>query len=190
MRIKTLLPDRNTQKCRLKKVLYVPKLSYNLLSVSKVAEAGNTTNFSGSGCEIMGQEGKVIAFVTKVGRLYYLEYCRREKVNVMNSDNKERLLHHRYGHLGEQNLQKLAKTGMIEQFDYNAKKQLASVKYVSVASYIAILSRKVKDVPQNHWSLSTQMCVARWARSFKVEQSTSSHLLTTTHGMLGSILSK
>ena len=124
VRIETLLPDGNTQKCRLEKVLYVlyvPELSYNLLSVSKVVEAGNTTNFSKTGCEIVGQKGKVTAFATKVGSLHYLEYCRREKVNVTNSDNKEQLWHHRYGHLGEQNLQKLAKTGMIEQFDYDAK---------------------------------------------------------------------
>ena len=45
-------------------------------------------------------------------------------MNVTNSDNKERLWHCRYGHLGEQNLQKLAKTGMIEQFDYDAKNQI------------------------------------------------------------------
>ena len=46
VKIETLLPDRNSRKCRLEKVLYVPKLSYNLLSVSKAAETGHTTTFS------------------------------------------------------------------------------------------------------------------------------------------------
>ena len=124
VKIETLLPDGNTQMCRLEKVLYVPDLSYNLLSVSKATEAGNTTNFSGPGCEIVNRKGKVVAFATKVGSLYYLEYCRKKKVNMTNSDNKERLWHRRYGHLGEQNLQKLAKTEMIEKFDYNAKKRI------------------------------------------------------------------
>lgn len=73
MRIETLLSNGNSLICRLEKVLYVPKLSYNLLSVSKAAEVGNTTNFSGTGCEIVDRKGKVTAFATKVGSLYYLE---------------------------------------------------------------------------------------------------------------------
>ena len=42
-------------------------------------------------------------------RSHYLEYCRKEKANMTNSDNKERLWHHRYGHVGEKNVQRLAK---------------------------------------------------------------------------------
>ena len=75
----------------MQKVLYVPKLSYNLLSVSKVAEAGNTTKFNRTGCEIKDGKKKVIAFATRVGNLYYLEYCRKEKVNLTGTENKERL---------------------------------------------------------------------------------------------------
>ena len=41
-------------KCRLHDVLYVPKLSYNLFSVSKAAEAGKVTRFNESGCQILG----------------------------------------------------------------------------------------------------------------------------------------
>ncbi len=48
----TILPDGNTRN-RLKNVLYEPKLSYNLLSVSKATEAGNTTKF---GCEIVDRK--------------------------------------------------------------------------------------------------------------------------------------
>ncbi len=74
VKIETLLPYGNTRNCRL---LYVPKLSYNLLSVSKASEAGNTTKFSRLGCEIIDRKGKVAAFATKAGSLYYLEYCRK-----------------------------------------------------------------------------------------------------------------
>ena len=100
--IETLLPDR---KSRLEKVLYVPDLSYNLLSVSKAAEAGHTTKFSGTGCEILDGKKKVTAFASKVGSLYYLEYCRKEEANATNDNNKERLWHRRYGHVGETNIQ-------------------------------------------------------------------------------------
>ena len=36
---------------------------------------------------------------------------------MTNSDNKEWLWHRRYRHMGENNLQKLAKNEMIEHFD-------------------------------------------------------------------------
>ena len=51
---------------------------------------------------------------------------------MMNSDTKEWLWHRKYGHLGEQNLQKLVKN------------ELASVKCVLVASITAALSRKAR----------------------------------------------
>ena len=38
------LPNKNMQRCKLRNVLYVPSLSYNLLSVSKVARSGKITN--------------------------------------------------------------------------------------------------------------------------------------------------
>ena len=37
VKLDMILPDRNTQKCKLNNVLYVPKFSYSLLSVSKRA---------------------------------------------------------------------------------------------------------------------------------------------------------
>ena len=125
VKIETLLPDGNSQKCRLEKVLYLPNLSYNLLSVSKAAETGHTTSFSSTSCEIVDQKRRVTAFATKVGSLYYLEYCRKEKAHTSrNDDSKERLRHRRYGHVGEQNLQKLAKDEMLQQFDYDTNKRV------------------------------------------------------------------
>ena len=49
------LPDGKTRRCKLHDVLYVPKLSYNLLSVSKAAEAGKTAKFNEAGCQILAQ---------------------------------------------------------------------------------------------------------------------------------------
>ncbi len=61
--LEKLLPDGNS-KCKLKNVLYVPKLSYSLLSVSKASESGKTMKFTKSGCEILNKQNKVIAFAT------------------------------------------------------------------------------------------------------------------------------
>ena len=104
VKIETLLPDGTTQMCTMENVLYVPDLSYNLLSVAKASEARKISKFS---CELINHDGKTIAFATRVENLYYLEYCRkRQEVNVAGS--KEKLWHRRYGHVGEQGLQKLA----------------------------------------------------------------------------------
>ena len=101
-------------------MLYVPKLSYNLPSVSKALEAGKSVMFDSSGCEILNGDNKVIAFATRVGNLYCLEFCRRtQHLNVVEKEGNERLWHRQYGHLGEQSLQKLAKKKLVDRFDYD-----------------------------------------------------------------------
>ena len=40
--LEMLVPDRNSQKCNLRKLLYFPKVTHNLLSVSKASEAGKS----------------------------------------------------------------------------------------------------------------------------------------------------
>ena len=72
VKLDTILPDRNTQKCKLNNVLYVPKLSY-----SKASEAKKTKKFDQLWCKILNQEKKVIAVATKHGNLYY---CRKGEV--------------------------------------------------------------------------------------------------------------
>ena len=45
----------------------MPRLSYNVLSVSNVTEAGKTTKFDDTCCRITGEGGKLLAMATKVG---------------------------------------------------------------------------------------------------------------------------
>ena len=124
VKLDMILPDGGTQKCKLKNVLYVPKLSYSLLSVSKASEAGKTTKFDKCGCKIFNQEKKVIAVATKHGNLYYLEHCRKaQSVNTTEKSN-EMLWHRRYGHVGEQNLKSLANSKLVERFDYDSSRHL------------------------------------------------------------------
>ena len=56
----------NVRKCRLKNVLYVPKLSHNLLSISKISSGGKNVNFSENICKIT-DGNEVIAFENKFG---------------------------------------------------------------------------------------------------------------------------
>ena len=104
--LETLLPDGNSRKWKLENVLLVPKLSYSLLSVAKASEAGKTTKFNKRGCEIVNQNKEIIAFATRVGNLYYLEHRRQAQGSLVVEGNKERLWHRRYGHTGEQKLQR------------------------------------------------------------------------------------
>ena len=122
--LETLVPDGSSRKCRLENVLLVPKLSYNLLSMSKASEAGKTTSFDNSGCEIVNKDKKVITFATLVGNLYCLEYCRKYQTINIAEKNKERLWHWWYGHIGEQKLQRMASGELVRHLDYNSSKSI------------------------------------------------------------------
>ena len=88
--------------CNLKRVLLIPKLAYNLLSVSKASDAGKIVKLDESGCRILNSSSKCIAFATKMGSLYYLSYSRdQHHLNVTTKVNEERLLDCRYGHLSD-----------------------------------------------------------------------------------------
>ena len=114
VKLDMILPDGSTQNCKLKNVLYVPKLSYNLLSVSKASEARKTTKFGKCGCKILNQQRKVIAVSTKHENLFYPEHCRKgQSVNVTEMSN-EMLWHQRYGHVGEQTLKSLVNGKLVE----------------------------------------------------------------------------
>ena len=121
-----LLNDGVRRGCALKKVLYVPKLAYNLVSVSRAAEAGKTVHFDDSGCEFRNERGEVIALGVWQGTLYYLKFARKsqEKVNVAQSKNNERLWHRRFGHLNKQSMRKLVKKELVNQFDYNTSREI------------------------------------------------------------------
>ncbi len=119
------LPNKKWNECRLLDVLYVPKLSYNLLSISKATELGNTTDFNEKGCQIYNAKGKLIAEGSKIGSLYYLNCSMGNvKVNVANRKTNENIWHRRFGHLGIQNLQRLARSKMVRGFDFNTLKQI------------------------------------------------------------------
>ena len=117
------LPDGKVKRCKLYNALYVPKLSYNLLSVSRATQSGKTTEFNETSCRIVDEGNMLIAVATKVGSLYYLDCESSDYAHVAEKSHgiveKEDLWHRRYGHLGLQNLKKLAKNGLVEGFNYN-----------------------------------------------------------------------
>ena len=101
----------------------MPDLSCNLLSMSKVSEAGMLIEFNESGCRIVNGKSKVRACATKCGSLYFLECEQRNQVNAVVA--KEDVWHWRYGHLGAQSLRQLAVEGMVDGFDYDGSKKVS-----------------------------------------------------------------
>ena len=127
--LETKLPSGRMKKCKLHDVLYVPKLSYNLLSVSKATELGKTTRFGEASCQILDANRKLIAVATRIGDLYYLN-CRtdHQQFNTAESkswETKEDIWHRHFGHLGVRNLQKLAKHKLVDGFNYDASKEIS-----------------------------------------------------------------
>lgn len=103
-----------SRKCNLYDVLYVPELSYNLLSISKAVEKGNTVKFTGSSCVVRDANCNNVAVASRIGGLYEIS---ADPVWVNSATTgaqsccqvtKEDLWHCRYGHLSVKNLQKLA----------------------------------------------------------------------------------
>ncbi|KAK4325723.1 hypothetical protein Pmani_003666 [Petrolisthes manimaculis] len=122
--LKMLLPDNKIQKCILSDVLYVPKLSFNLLSVSKSAKLGKVTKFSGNECKIFCEKDNLIAFAEKKGNLYHLK-CTMY-VHKANAACKldENIWHRRYGHLGIDNLKILVRDDLVDGLNFDVNKEL------------------------------------------------------------------
>ena len=124
--IDMVLSDGSKRGCALRKVLYVPKLAYNLISVSRSAQSGKSVSFDDSGCEFVNQAGETTAVGARQGCLYYLKYARRPRqaVHVARDSNKERLWHRRFGHLNEQCMRKLMKEELVHHLDYNVSGEI------------------------------------------------------------------
>ena len=67
------LPGNESRKCNSRDVLYVPNLSYNLVSVSKAVKAGKIVEFDGKHGQIKSVEGTLTAIGTRIGNLYYMD---------------------------------------------------------------------------------------------------------------------
>ena len=120
-----MLPDGNTKIGMLSDVLYVPALTYNLVSVIKATEMGKTVSFDKLRCQIIDEQEEVVAVAPKIGNLYFLD-CTPSlpEVNTAVNESKEEIWHRRLGHLGEKSLYKLARNKLVDGFDYDVSKKI------------------------------------------------------------------
>ena len=111
---------RGLLRCNLLHVLYVPGLSYDLVSVAKAAERGKTTEFTDRSCYIVGPGQRLVARGNRVGSLYYLD-CDVDYHGSVAKETKETRWHQCFRHLNMQSLQKLARENLVNgvNFDYS-----------------------------------------------------------------------
>ena len=104
-------------------VLFVPSLTYNLLSVSKLTETGNRMTFSEDQCMLKDSKERVLAIAYRNGNLYHLNnttISKNEAHLAASNASNAKLWHRRFGHLSEGNLAKLSRQSMVEGFTYKA----------------------------------------------------------------------
>ena len=79
------------RKFKLKKVLFVPELKYNLLSVSQASESGKNVQFDKSGAQIKDNiTQETVGSATKRGQLYYVNIVEKvQKISEVKCCNKD-----------------------------------------------------------------------------------------------------
>ena len=119
--VRLKLPHGESRIGQLSDVLYVLSLAFNLLSVSKITEAGKSVKFSKTEGAIFDDEGEKVAVASKVGNLYYLncELLQGQHVNSATHQSMENLWHRKFGHLGQRSLMTLKKDGLVRGCDYD-----------------------------------------------------------------------
>ena len=122
------LPCGKCKKCNLYHVLHVPRLSHYLLSVSTIIKRGKTVKFESDTCQVP-DDGNLVGVGIKFGDLFYLN-CKKAVpssyvTDVWGQQSVEDTWHHRYGHLGSRNLEKLARDNLVDGFDYDPSRGIS-----------------------------------------------------------------
>ena len=150
------IPSGATSKIKLRNVLFVPELSYNLFSVSSAVKSGKLVMFNEDECQIMDEASKIIMTANKKGNLFYLNLSQmtepsikgdgdNEIVNLNKADDKisqEDIWHQRYGHLGIDNLKKLAKEKLVDGFNFS---NICGIRFCEDCLYGKIHKQKFPD---------------------------------------------
>jgi GAG-pre-integrase domain len=122
------LPNREEKALQvlLKDVLYVPAMGVTLVSISCIASTGSTVVFTGTTCQILNNERKVIGTIQMKSGLYQVfstrllegEYAGKARVEVSIDE-----LHHQLGHVSHDRARMLVAKGLVEgvQLDLASK---------------------------------------------------------------------
>ena len=169
VKLETLLPDGKTKNCTVENVLFVPKLSYSLLSVSKASNAGKTTVFDRSGCKILNEH-----------LLLELEICIilnivDQRLNFQTQQTRPTKKHCGIGDmviLENKTCRELHVKSWRKSSTMTHQTKLGSVRPVLVVNTTEALLQAVRLEQLKYWSSFIQMCAKRCRRSPLEEEST------------------
>lgn len=118
VQVETIDTNGNTVKLKLSKVLFVPDLETNLMSVVKLTEKGVSVNFMPSGCNLL-INGEIIGKAMKVGNLYCLEVPKENVCFVKSAHevNCQHIWHKRLGHRDSSVIPEILKKNLVENFN-------------------------------------------------------------------------
>ena len=110
--MKCMLPNQEPTEIIFGRVLHVPDLQKNLISVPSITKNGGSVNFTGEKCEISTEEG-LVAVGHKKGNLLVLDFDddslqANATTGVSTGNQSLELWHLRLGHLGYESVKKMA----------------------------------------------------------------------------------
>ena len=149
-----------SKSCILHDVLYVPELSYNLVSVAKMSQKGKIVKFTSNTCYILDKRHKMIAKAAKMEKLYKLK-CKTIHEHAGIATISKDVWHKQFRQLGVGSLQRLSRDRLADGFDYDVSQQLTFCETCPQGK------QHRTQFPSSHWSedellgLSTVMCVEK-----------------------------
>lgn len=112
---------------RLENVLYVPELRRNLLSLSAAQKRGFTGRL-GKTLTLANREGRILVEAKRVNSLYkvHLEITRMTEANIATSSDSISVWHQRFGHINNNYIMRMARTGAVSGLGKIAAEQTKS----------------------------------------------------------------
>ena len=113
--------------CVLHDVLHCPSAPFNLISVSRLTDAGYAAIFKGDKVELRSHKGTLLAIGDKISRLYWLRLAGpADRVLVAHTWDE---WHHAFGHLNMKSLRHLKTHNMVNGLEvHNEKADLHQCK--------------------------------------------------------------
>lgn len=110
------------------RVMYVPDLRTNLLSVSAITDRGYKVIFREKDAIVVDKKNKVCTRADRIGNLYYVRQCRDAINNVEISNSSKKAIdiwHERLGHVNERDLKVMLKSGLVHGMKFNDSEKLS-----------------------------------------------------------------
>ncbi|UYV67846.1 hypothetical protein LAZ67_5002211 [Cordylochernes scorpioides] len=118
----------------LKDVLYVPKLSDNLISVSKLIQDKKQILFDNKGRHIQNEKGDTLLTASKIEDFYIINeatdtYLPPTPKTLKISDTSWDIWHRRLGHINEEYMKMMQNNALVHKFKCNTRKDLNCISY-------------------------------------------------------------